>query len=490
MAGVAERFDDAARRDQVRRFVPASGAASRMFRQLQALDRADGGETAEPLSRRSLERRAAAEGTGGDAARALHLFDRLADLAFYEDLAAALATAGHDLRALLERGDLAPVLEGLLAPASDGGLGLAGRPKGLIPFHRYPGERRTAFDEHLVEAAATARAADGTCRAHFTVQPDHEAAFRARLAEVRPGFEERLGARFEVGFSHQSPSTDTLAVDPEGEPFRLDDGTLLLRPGGHGALLGNLAALAGGGSAGARLAVIKNIDNVVPDDGKPAVVRWKRLLGGTLLALRDTAFAHLERLERADGAELDAVLAEAERFLGERLGRPLPRRFAESPPAERRRAVADRLDRPLRVCGMVRNQGEPGGGPFWVGSAKGEVSLQIVEGSQVDPDAAEQQAILAAATHFNPVDVVCSLTDRRGRPYDLERFVDPDTVFLADKFHQGRPLVALERPGLWNGAMTGWNTAFVEVPVETFAPVKTVLDLLRRVHQTGVPPQL
>jgi hypothetical protein len=481
---LTERFDRAAAAGRVVKFVPASGAATRMFRGLLALSAPSGG------GGRLATAELAARAEAGDAAarEALRFFERFGDFPFYDDLAAAMGDHGLDLEMCRRRGALGPILDHLLTPAGGRGLDLAAAPKGLIPFHRYPGgERRTAFEEHLVEAAAYARDAAGVCRAHFTVQPEHVSAFGDHLARVGPGFELRYAARFEVGFSTQSHSTDTLAVDLEGRPFRQGDGTLLLRPGGHGALIGNLGALAAACDGGPDLAVVKNVDNVVPDPGKPLVTRWQKLLGGKLLAVQERIFTALDRLEGAEGAAseeaLAAALDEAARLLADDLSRPLPPAIAAAPPAERRAVLIERLDRPLRVCGVVRNQGEPGGGPFWAVGRDGEISLQIVESSQIDPDSPAQQAVLAASTHFNPVDLVCGLADRLGRPYRLDDFVDPATVFIAEKDHDGRPLRALERPGLWNGAMAGWNTVFVEIPDATFAPVKTVLDLLRPEHQ-------
>ncbi|HEV8579934.1 MAG TPA: DUF4301 family protein [Thermoanaerobaculia bacterium] len=442
-----ERFDAAARRGRIGKFVPASGAATRMFKDLLAFLAAPADAEPPPAVRTC--------------------FDNLHRLAFRDDLAAALAKGG--VRADEHRGVFACLL-------GEPGLSYAELPKGLLPFHLYPEGPRTPFEEHLVEAAAVARAEDGRCLLHFTVSPEHQAAFERRLDRVRPAYEERFGCRFDVSFSTQRHSTDTLAVDLENRPFRLTDGSLLFRPGGHGALLENLNAL---GKAGWDLVLLKNIDNVVPDARKPLVHLWKRALGGCLLTVRDKVFDYLNRLQSPDAT----VINEAAAFLKTELSRPLPESFASSDPEGQCRFLIGALDRPLRVCGVVRNQGEPGGGPFWVESPSGEISLQIVEISQIDSKDPGQQGALAASTHFNPVDIVCGLHDRHGRPYDLHRFVDPTTVFIAEKSHEGRALKALERPGLWNGAMAGWNTVFVEVPDATFAPVKTVLDLLRPEHQ-------
>jgi Domain of unknown function (DUF4301) len=462
------RFDEAAAAGRIHKLVPASGAASRMFQplleQLEQLERT--GEPAPPAS-----------------AEVRTFFGEMPRFAFFEELAAAAAARGVRL-------PLTPEVESGVLPAAARrtvlaclltaeGLGYAELPKGLILFHRYPGGPRTPFEEHLVEAADYTRDRDGVCRLHFTVSPRHEEGFRSLLAARGAALERRLGCRFEVGFSHQRRSTHTLAVDPEHRPFRLADGSLLFRPGGHGALLDNLQQLA---DDGAGIVLLKNVDNVVPDRLKPEVTRWKKLLGGVLVAYRDRASRLLEGLD-ADLPD-EELIDEAAGFVERELARRLPPGFATASPAEQRRLVVAALDRPLRVAGVVRNTGEPGGGPFWVEGAGGEVSLQIVETSQIGP-APDQQAALAASTHFSPVDIACALHDRAGRPYDLDRFLDPATVFIAEKSHEGRPLKALERPGLWNGAMAGWNTVFVEVPNSTFAPVKTILDLLRPEHQDG-----
>ena len=472
------RFDRAMEEGSISKMVPASGAATRMFRSLDHWLEASGSGPDEPELTDEVET----------------LVRRLGDFAFTGDLARAAEEAGLDLRDLRARALEGPgrteaartIVELLL---TDRGLGASDLPKGLIPFHRYPEPEgaRTPFEEHLVEAARHARDSEGRCRLHFTVPPEHEARFEALLAGRGRELGRRLGVTFEVGFSHQEHATDTIAVTPENELFRQDDGSLLFRPGGHGALIENLDALA---QAGADVVFVKNIDNVVPEDRQDSVVRWKKLLGGTLLELRERTWELLERLAANEAAKDPELLDEAETFLSEALSRPLPDALTnpDTSPEERRHALRNRLDRPLRVCGMVRNEGEPGGGPFWVrtageGRGDGELSLQIVEMSQIDTGDSGQREIVQRATHFNPVDLACSVRDRRGEPYDLHRFIDPSTVFIAEKSHQGRPLKALERPGLWNGAMAGWNTVFVEVPLETFAPVKTVFDLLRPEHQ-------
>jgi Domain of unknown function (DUF4301) len=459
-AGLLERAAAAQQAGRCMAMIPASGAASRMF------EAALGCLHGDKVSDRALESAAAA----GDAAAAatLLLLRELLRLPFVEELERCLATDGkrvHDLRAA---GANRALLEALLLPC---GLDYANTPKGLLPFHRYRDGARSAFEEHLRESALSVAVPGGTARVHFTVSREHQESFVARWRAQRQRLTRAYGVEFEVTFSSQDSATDTIAVDLDNLPFRLADDSLLLRPGGHGALLRNLQGVADGGGD---LLLLKNVDNIVPDSGRALVVKWRMLLLGALLELEaEVRFWQRRSTEDAAG------LAGAARFLAERFGvRDPPGSGASS------HTVGERLRRPLRVCGMVRNQGHAGGGPFWASDNAGQVTRQIVEASQVSPDTA-QRAILAASTHFNPVDVVCSLRDVDGAPYDLSRYVDPAAVFLAEKSAAGRKLKALEWPGLWNGAMSGWNTLFVEVPAATFAPVKTVLDLLGAEHQAG-----
>ncbi len=444
---LAEYFDNASRSQRVLKFVPASGAASRMFKSLLAA-------RTRPLSRRDVDRGAA----GREVAE---FFARLADFAFYEELASVMSRAGLSLEEVARSADVRPVFDYLL---DDRGLGYASLPKALLSFHRYGEEVRTAFEEHLVEAVAVTPGEEAAL--HFTVSEHHRPAFEQRLNGARERYERRFHVRYDVGFSYQRTSTDTIAVDSDGRPFRNRDGRPLLRPAGHGALLENL------GEQDADVVFIKNIDNVVPDHLRRPTVWWKKVLGGFLLELVRRRNELVEALDR----RLPAAVARAREFLEKDLGIEVERDAGEGPI----RAV---LDRPMRVCGMVANTGEPGGGPFWVADGRGRASKQIVETSQIDRSDDEQRAILEAATHFNPVDLACAFRDPSGRPYRLQRFVDDDAYLIVEKSHDGRPLRSLERPGLWNGAMADWNTVFVEVPVETFHPVKTVCDLLRPAHQ-------
>jgi hypothetical protein len=421
-------------------FVPASGAATRMFKDLRAaLDAPDVPSSSE-------------------VARAF--FESIESFPFIDELR---GRAGRiEAR---EPEDERRILRLLLDD-----LGYAEKPKGLIPFHRTAHGPRTPFEEHLLQARRFLQAADGTVRAHFTVAADHLDEFARALERLRPRIEAD-GARLRVGFSVQHPSTDTLAIDDAGEPFRTSDGALLFRPAGHGALLVNLEA------AEADLVSIRNIDNVVPDEASSEVVRWKRILIGALVRLQSEVFEILGACDGGTEEDLERGL----RFAEERFGR-VPRHPLGSS-REKAGFVRAALERPLRVCGVVRNEGEPGGAPFWIVEGDGSTSLQIVESSQVDLDDPDQRRIWSSSTHFNPVDIVAGMRNRNGEPFELASFVDPDAVFVAKKSHEGRELLALERPGLWNGAMAGWNSLFVEVPAETFAPVKTVLDLLRPAHQ-------
>ncbi len=446
-ADLAAKGRAAAAAGRVTKFVPASGAASRMFQALVGGLESGGPEPVELLA-------------------------NLGRFAFENDLRAAMRSAGVDLDDALRRNEAATVVRFLL---DEEGLGYRSRPKGLLKFHTYENGSRTAFEEQLIESIPYVRDADGLCRIHFTVSESHLDLFSAVLEELRRPLLERFEVHFDVTFSMQSPATDTLAIDPRGRPFRVDGGELLLRPGGHGALLDNLSQLEGD------IVLVKNIDNILPESAHPQIASWKQILTGRLISLQERVFELLDALEAEPPsrttleAGFDLVAAELD------LARPA--HLADAPADEQRRWLIDRLDRPIRACGVVRNEGEPGGGPFWVTGHDGVATPQIVERSQVDPDDAAQLAIFDGGTHFNPVDLACAVRDRRGELFDLDRFVDPSAVFIAGKSWNGRELQALERPGLWNGAMAHWTTLFVEVPASTFAPVKTVFDLLRPAHQ-------
>ena len=445
-------YEDALPDKRLMKFVPASGAASRMFKAwFEGLH---------------------AGGFGAEARREAFLRE-LARYPFYDDLAAAAAAHGRELRQLIDRREEAAILKMIL---TEEGLNYGSLPKALLKFHAYPGGGRTALEEHLVEAALYARSAEGCARLHLTVSQEHEAGVRDLLRQVQEAYEKRLRIRFEIGLSRQASSTNTLAVDPLFQPFRDDTGALVFRPGGHGALLANLDALE------ADIIFLKNIDNCVPDRLKSETVRWKKILAGRLIKLQKGVFRRLWLLE--GGAAGQGELTEIAGFCREKLGIVLPEGLDRKEPGERRACLFAILNRPIRVCGMVKNEGEPGGGPFWVEdpSGPGVQSLQIVEEAQIDLNDEGQKAHWRAATHFNPVDLVLGVRDFRGRKFDLARFVNPDWAIISRKSEKGRALLALERPGLWNGSMALWSTLFVEVPIGTFNPVKSVSDLLRPQH--------
>jgi len=433
------------------KFVPASGAASRMFRDwFRDLedDRFDRSEEGDQFARR------------------LPLYP------FHDDLLALAAAKGRTLEDLISGEEYREILELIL---TEKGLDYAHLPKALLKFHTYPDHNRTSLEEHLVEAAGYVRGAKNRCALHVTVSEEHETLVRNLATRVLSRYESRLDVRYDFSLSIQSPSTNTIAVTLENEPFRDDEGNLLFRPGGHGALLSNLNGIDGD------LVFIKNIDNVVPDRLKEETIRYKKILGGFLLRVQDEIFRHLSLLERAGPGE--APLDAAADFCRETLLTDFPAAYAAFTPEKRKSFLVALLNRPIRVCGMVKNEGEPGGGPFWVIDEDGRRTLQIVEEAQIDTSSETQARTWKASTHFNPVDLVCGIRNHRGEKFDLENYVDPKAVIITKKSHEGRDLKALEIPGLWNGGMALWNTLFVEVPGVTFNPVKTVFDLLRPEHR-------
>jgi hypothetical protein len=463
--GYLLRHAEAAVRGRFAKFVPASGVATRMFEILLYY-----------FHQREVDLIALVDAEmsqGVDRAREfLNFHECLPRFAFFQDLHDLSAFNGHNLHDLLAARCYQDILHGVL---SEAGLHYQALPKALIKFHYYGEESRTALEEHLVEAAAYVQDRDGLCRLHLTILPRHRAQFQQVLAQVQPRLEERFGCRFQVEFSFQHPGTDTLAADADNRPFRDHQGRLVFRPGGHGALLENLNELQGD------LVYIKNIDNVVPDRLKEPTILWKRILGGLLVDLEEQVHRHLADLAPKSGRR--RAVARASEFAREGLGLEIPPRVLEWPEDLARDFLSRTLNRPLRVCGVVPNQGEPGGAPFWVEEPDGSLSLQIVEKAQVDLDDPTQKTIWDTATHFNPVDLVCALRDDQGVPFDLTQYVDHEAVFISKKSQEARQLKALELPGLWNGAMARWLTVFVEVPLITFNPVKTVFDLLRPEHQ-------
>ncbi len=447
------------------KFVPASGAASRMFHSLLQIY-----FLPQFLEKDELYKKVSQEvAVACDFVRFLESLDRFP---FTKDLRETLAEDGIALEEVIDRGNFRTLLEYLLTKR---GLNYGCLPKALLKFHSYQDEHRTAFEEQLVESVFFLAEKGGTCRLHFTVPEEHAESFEAHMEEAARRQGQRLGVSFDIDFSFQKPSTNTIAADMDGQPFRDRFGRLHFRPAGHGALMENLNDLR------ADLAYIKNIDNIVPDRLKEAVCFWKRVLGGYLVYVQEQVHSLVARL-RGGGALFDA-----ERFAAGELLMEFPVGFSEWPEERRRAYLLEKLDRPIRVCGVVPNAGEPGGAPFWVEGRDGPPTPQIVEKAQVDLSSERQRVIWNSSTHFNPVDIVCCMRDCEGRPFDLRKHVDREAVLISKKSKDGKDILALELPGLWNGSMAHWITLFVEVPDYTFNPVKSVYDLLRPEHQPETP---
>lgn len=423
----AENYMKSSAGKRIVKFVPASGAATRMFKDL--FEFAAHGQTTPYIEK---------------------LTDNIEKFAFYDRVKNSAADSMAIVKAVLDYG--------------------AELPKALILFHNYPDGPRTAVEEHLAEGAMYAASGERV-HIHFTISPEHQTGFKTVLAERQFQLEKKFGVKYEISFSQQKSSTDTIAVTPDNKPFREDDGSLLFRPAGHGALIENLNQIKG------EVIYIKTVDNVTPDHLKGDTVLYKKALGGILLSLQRKIFNYLEMLDR--GVD-NVTLGHIREFISSELCVKLPLHYNALADCEKEALVRKILDRPLRVCGMVKNEGEPGGGPFWATNADGTMSLQIAESSQLAPDKAH---LLKDGTHFNPVDIVCAVTDYRGVRFDLTKYTDPTTGFISEKSKNGRLLKAQELPGLWNGAMANWNTVFAEVPISTFTPVKVLNDLLRPQHQ-------
>ena len=436
---------------KVVKFVPASGAASRMFKNMFEFLGAD-----YDVPTTDFEKK---------------FFNNIKNFAFYSDLdAACVKNNGKGIDLLLSEGNYKAVVSNLLESA---GLNYGALPKGLLKFHKYEDGVRTPLEEHLVEGALYAAGKSGEVNVHFTVSTEHRELFAKLVDEKVAQYAAKYGVKYNISFSEQKPSTDTVAADMENKPFR-DNGKLLFRPGGHGALIENLNDL------DADIVFIKNIDNVVPDRLKADTVTYKKLLAGVLVTLQKQAFEYLQLLDsghyRHD--ELENII----RFVQQQL-HCRKDDIKDMEDADLVIYLRKKLNRPMRVCGMVKNVGEPGGGPFLAYNPDGTVSLQILESSQIDMNDPEKKAMFEKGTHFNPVDLVCAVRDYKGNKFNLVNYVDKATGFISYKSKGGKELKALELPGLWNGSMSDWNTVFVEVPLSTFNPVKTVNDLLREQHQ-------
>jgi hypothetical protein len=438
---------------EVLKFIPASGAATRMFKALhQFLNNI---EVDESIIKSKLEE---------DNFRILEpLFHRIDDLAFYEE-ALKIATTHYDNFDSLTKIEQALVI--LQHAISEDGLNLGNLPKGLIPFHEYKDKTLTPFEEHLEESEAYAEKKNKV-KLHFTISDGLDEEFQKVLNQyLKKQVDNKV--EYNVEYSYQKPSTDTIAVNKDNTPYRDEDGQLFFRPGGHGALIYNLNQL------DADVVFIKNIDNISKKDhDKSETTRCKKALAGLLLKLKEKLNFYLKALET--NTTDDKTISELKIFMKEKLN--------IANPSEHKEEMFDQLNKPLRICGMVLNDGEPGGGPFWIKDKENRVSLQIVETSQMNLKNENQKQILENATHFNPVDIICSTKDHMDNKFDLLKYVNKDRAFIAKKSVNGHPIKALERPGLWNGAMEYWHTIFVEVPSSTFNPVKTVVDLLKPAHQ-------
>ncbi|UBM60861.1 DUF4301 family protein [Marinilongibacter aquaticus] len=438
VAELVDLFDKESSKKKLLKFVPASGAASRMFKALFAAK--DEGKTSKDVDQ---------------------FVDEIERFAFYKSL----------MKVTEGKKDREALLKGLLESE---GLDYGSLPKGLLEFHKYDENTRTAVEEHMVEGAAYANR-NGRARLHFTVSPEHKSRFNALIKAVKKQYEEAYGVQFIFSFSEQKASTDTIAVNKDNSPFRLENGSILFRPAGHGALLENL------NDQDADIIFIKNIDNVVPDHLKGETIKYKKVLAGKLIQVQKQLFNFARRLDKADVSAY--TRQKALKFLKEELNVTPPKGFRNWSDEDKLAYAKSKINRPIRVCGMVKNVGEPGGGPFWLENTDGSVSTHIVESAQFNFDNKRQSEIFQHATHFNPVDLVVSTKNHNREKFNLLDFRDPQTGFVTEKSMSGKALKAQELPGLWNGSMSDWNTLFVEVPLITFNPVKTVNDLLRKEHQ-------
>jgi hypothetical protein len=455
-------FDENYKDYKLLKFVPASGAASRMFKHLFEFMQNYSGSDADIAE---YEKDKSSNSV-------FNYFNRIKDFAFYNELKDCLAVDGLEIEKLIKNKDFKTVLEYFL---TEKGLNYAAKPKGLLLFHDYEDGPRYSLEEHLVEAAVYSSDLHKKSKLHLTVSPDHKSAFKNAVKDKSLKYEKSFGVKYEVDFSEQMPHTDLIAVDMNNEPFRTDDGKLLFRPGGHGALIENLNDL------DSEIVFVKNIDNIVPDRLRDATYLYKKVIGGLLFKLQIKTFDYLDLLDDANLE--DDKIEEIKKFAQNELDIHISPAFIGYDKMDKIDFLYNKLNRPMRICGMVKNEGEPGGGPFWVENEIGERSLQIVESSQMDLNDEKQKEIVANATHFNPVDLVCGIADYYGDNFDLKEFVDPQTGFVSVKSMNGKELKAQELPGLWNGAMADWITVFVETPIITFNPVKTVNDLLRDQHQ-------
>jgi len=462
--GYKKIFLSALDEGRVIKFVPASGAATRMFKkQLAVLVKH------EKVNINKI-RELAVKGDE-DCKATLEFVEEIHRFAFYNEFKKKVEKSGKRIEDLLAGENVSEIIR---LVAENNGFNYANLPKGSILFHSYPEGSRTAFEEHLIEAMNYSSGNDKVVRAHFTISPEHEEEIKILFQGLSEKYS-RPGWKFEVGFSFQSPSTDTVSVTLDNKPFRDGNGKIVFRPGGHGALLKNLNDLK------ADIVSIKNIDNIVPDHLRDETYNYKKILGGYLIALQKKVFDFLRKLERE--ITDDSLINETIKFIKNEFEIDIPDNVKTKTLPDKKKYLFNFLNRPIRICGMVKKEDHPGGGPFWVKSENGEISKQIVETAQVDLSDGNQVRILESATHFNPVDLACGVKDYKGNHFNLDEFSNPETGLVTQKSKDGKELKALELPGLWNGGMYYWLTVFVEVPKITFNPVKEINDLLKPEHQ-------
>jgi len=460
-------FQSALDNERIIKFVPASGAASRMFKKLQSV------LTNLKTTHKELEK--AANSGDEESSSVLKFINNLEHFAFYDDLKKQMMDAGLNLEEIKEQGEYIEILKFTLDPV---GLGYAGKPKGSIKFHNYPEGSRTAFEEHLIEALNYTKRKDGPAHIHFTISAEHEELVKSVIDPVLDKYSKE-GKQIEVSYSFQKTTTNTVAATVNNRPFRDEEGKIVFRPGGHGALLSNLNDLQ------ADVIVIKNSDNIVPDHLREETYKYKKLLIGYLVELHSKLCTYLAKLVEEDIS--NKMLEVISDFVKNDLELKITEEYKSMSSDNKRDYLFRLMNHPIRVCGMVRKEGHPGGGPFWVLEKDGEVTKQVVETTQIDLSNKEQQNIFELATHFSPVDFICCVRDYNSKPFDLYRFSDKDSGLITIKSKDGKELKALELPGLWNGGMANWITVFVQVPKITFNPVKEVNDLLKTKHQ---PPNL
>lgn len=457
------QFNQAALSGRLMKFVPASGAATRMFSKLQTYI-----NNSENITLSKLKKDAE---FNSSAKAVLEFINGLEKFAFFNELKGILNDSGYSINQINEDYDIAPVIKAML---SENGLNYSFYPKGAIAFHNYSGQPRTAFEEHICEASQLVADQSNNVRIHFTISEEHNEVF---LNSVDKTIDDLRSAGIDVvlSFSYQEKSTDTISVNFNNEPFLDNDGKLVFRPAGHGALIENLNNLNGD------LILIKNIDNILPSTKNSASIRYDKILTGFLLSVQKEVFSYLRLLENKKVNE--SIIKEIKKFAADYLSLNIPQEFEKQITDVKAKYLFSKLNRPIRVCGMVRNEGHPGGGPFWIRNTNGETSIQIIEESQVNKNDPNQLKLFQSSTHFNPVDLVCAVKDFKGKNFDLRNYRDENSGLITFKTYQGRELKALELPGLWNGGMADWNTLFVEIPSVTFNPVKEINDLLKPAHQ-------